>query len=64
MNPATAELVLQLMSLAENAYLQIRTLIEREKSGNPLSDAEIADLKASSDSAHAIIQGWKPGAGV
>lgn len=60
MNPATLEVIVQLIGLAENAYSQVRDLIAREKAGQPLSDTEIASMKSTSDAAHAVIQAWKP----
>lgn len=61
MNPATAQLVLELISLAENAYAQVKGIMDREKSGNPLNDTELDALKSQSDAAHVAIQDWKPG---
>lgn len=60
MNPATLELIATMLQIAERAYVQVRDIIAREKSGNPLSDAELNALKYSSDTAHELIQGWSP----
>lgn len=60
MNPATAALVLQLLEIGERAYVQLRAVFDREHSGNPLTDAEIAQMKSESDAAHQVIQSWTP----
>lgn len=60
MNPQALSLLVTLLEIGERAYIQIRDIIDREKAGDPMSDAELQALKADSDAAHKIIQSWTP----
>lgn len=60
MNPETLALIVRFIDIAERAYIQVKGIIDREKSGNPLTDAELDALKNDSDAAHAVIQAWTP----
>lgn len=60
MNVATIDLIATILQLGERAFVQVQDILQREKAGKPLSDVEIQTLKADSDVAHRIIQGWTP----
>lgn len=60
MNVQSLELAATYLDIVERAYVQLRELFERERSGNPYTPAELQALKTDSDAAHAVIQGWNP----